>query len=272
MTCFVDLHELARLVPPSGKVALPTEFAGVSMAITRPLIELGRRGMHLVCVPIGGMQADMLIGAGLVSTLETSAVSLGEAGAAPRFTKAVKEGSVRMLDATCPAVYAGLVAAQKGVPFLPMRGLIGTDVLANRPDWRVVENPFSDGPDPIVAIPAIAPDVAVFHAPAADRFGNVLIGRQRDLALMAYASRRTLVTVERIEEGNLLGTERSAAGVLPALYVEAVAVAPRGAAPCGLWDEYLADPAEVGRYARAARSDEGFRGYLGLSEAELEPA
>lgn len=77
MTRIVDLHELARLVPPSSKVALPTEFAGASMAVTRPLIQLGRRGLHLVCVPVGGMQADMLIGAGLVSTLETSAVSLG---------------------------------------------------------------------------------------------------------------------------------------------------------------------------------------------------
>jgi glutaconate CoA-transferase subunit A len=272
MTRVVDLHELARLVPPASKVALPTDFAGVSMAVTRPLIQLGRRDLHLVCVPIGSMQADMLIGAGLVSTLETSAVSLGEAGAAPRFTKAVKEGAIRMLDATCPAVYTGLVAAQKGVPFLPMRGLIGTDVLANRPDWRVIENPFSDEPDPIVAIPAITPDVAIFHAPAADRFGNILIGRRRELALMAYASRRTLVTVERIVEGSLLETEQSAAGVLPALYVEAIAIAPHGAAPCGLWDEYPADFTEVARYARAARSDDGFREYLSLSRPELEPA
>ena len=65
-------------------------------------------------------------------------------------------------------------------------------------------------------IPAIKPDVTIFHVPMADRFGNVWIGRRRELAAMAYASRTVLVTVERIVEENLLADEMSAAGVLPA--------------------------------------------------------
>ncbi|WEX11853.1 CoA transferase [Chelativorans sp. AA-79] len=253
---------MARRVETGMRVALPVDYAGVSMAMTMPLIENGAGQLHLVCVPTGGLQVDMLIGAGLVRTIETSAVSLGEAGGAPRFNRAVLDGTVEIIDATCPAIHAGLLAAQKGNPFMPIRGLIGTDVLANREDWRVIDNPFAESGDPIVLVPAIHPDVAIFHAPKADRFGNVWIGRRRELAAMAYASRITLVTVERIVEESLLATEESAAGTLPALYVSDIAVAPRGALPYGLWGEYPTDTAELARYARAARNAEGFADYM----------
>ena len=269
MTNLVDLETLAGLVPGGAKLALPADYAGVAMALTRPLIERGTGDLHVVCVPTGGLQVDMLIGAGLVATLETSAMSLGEAGGAPCFGRAVAEGTIRVIDATCPAVHAGLIAAQKGVPFLPIRGLIGTDVLANRPDWQVIQNPVSQEEDPIVIVPSIVPDVAIFHAPMADRLGNVWIGRRRELATMAYAARRALVTVERIEEESLLRNETLAAGVLPSLYIDAVALAPRGAAPYGLWGEYAADAAEIARYAAASRTEEGFRDYMRLPAREI---
>jgi len=244
------------------RIALPVDYAGVSMAMTAPMIRHGAGQLHLVCVPTGGLQVDQLVGAGLVRCVETSAVSLGEAGGAPCFNRAVGEGAIAVMEATCPAIHAGLMAAQKGLPYMPMRGLLETDILANRPDWKVSDNPFTDERDPIVLIPAIRPDVAIFHAPVADRAGNVWIGRRRELAAMAYAARSTLVTVEQVVDDNLLGNEMSAAGTLPALYVEAVAVAPRGARPYGLWGEYPTDIAELRRYAAAARTRDGFRGYM----------
>jgi glutaconate CoA-transferase subunit A len=256
-----DLRSLAEGIAPGMRLALPVDYAGVSMAMTRPIIAQGAGDLDLVCVPTGGMQVDQLIGAGLVRSVETSAVSLGEAGGAPRFNQAVKDGRIALRDATCPAIHAGLMAAQKGSPFMPMRGLIGSDVLRHRPDWRVIDNPFAPDPDPVVLIPAITPDLAIFHAPMADRHGNVWIGRRRELAAMAYASARTLVTVERIVD-NLLDDEITAAGTLPALYVTALAVAPRGAWPYGLWGEYPTDTAEILRYARAARTAQGFADYM----------
>ncbi|MWB79036.1 CoA synthetase [Pseudooceanicola sp. 216_PA32_1] len=264
-----DVHRLAAQIAPGSSVAIPVDYAGVSMAFTRALIEIGTRDLTLICVPTGGMQADMLIGAGQVRAIETSAVSLGEAGGAPRFNAAVKEGSIALRDATCPAIHAGLLAAQKGVPFMPMRGLIGSDLLRNRPDWTVIDNPTSDTPDPIVLIPAIHPDVAIFHAPMADREGNVWIGRRRELAAMAYAARRTFVTVERMSETRLLDDEKMAAGTLPGLYVTDVAVAENGAWPYGLWGAYPVDQAEMARYARAARSDDGFADYIAARAAEV---
>jgi len=258
----VTLDDIAAAVHDGCTLAIPVDYAGVAMALTAPLIRRAPRNLHLVCVPTGGMQADLLIGAGLVGTVETSAVSLGEAGGAPCFNRAVRAGSIRLRESTCPAVHAGLLAAQKGVPFVPMRGLIGSDVAANRPDWRVIQNPFADSADPIVAIPAIHPDVAIFHAPLADRDGNVWIGRRRELAAMAYASRRTFVTVETIIAESLFEDETVAAGVLPALYVEAVVQVPNGARPYGLWGKYPPQTDTVIRYARAARTPEGFEAYL----------
>jgi glutaconate CoA-transferase subunit A len=256
------LEDLAAAVNDGARLALPVDYAGVPMALTWPLLRRRPRSLRLVCVPVAGLQADLLIGAGLVSRVETSAVTLGEAGSAPAFNRAVARGSIELLDSTCPAVHAALMAAQKGVPFATLRGLVGTDLLRHRRDWKVIQNPFCDEPDPIVALPAIHPDVAIFHVPMADSEGNVWIGRRRELAAMAYASRTTLVTTERVVEGSLLDDERAAAGVLPALYVSAIAPAPRGAWPYGLWGEYGADMAELQRYAKAARTEEGFAAYL----------
>ena len=257
----VSLDELARAVAPGAKLAVPADYSGVAMAATFAILALAPRALHLVCVPVSGLQADMLIGRGLIETLETSAITLGEAGGAPRFQDAVRRGALRLRDATCPAIHSGLIASQKGVPFLPMRGLIGSDLMKTRPDWKIIDNPFAPD-DPIVVVPAIQPDVALFHAPEADRFGNVRIGRRRELVTLAQASKATLVTVERIVEGSLLASEDSAAGVLPALYVTQIAVAPKGAWPLGLWDEYPTDAAEVARYAAMARTAEGFEAYL----------
>lgn len=265
-----DLRALAQHVEPGIRLALPVDYAGVSMAMTRPIIARNTRDLDLVCVPTGGLQVDQLIGAGLVRSVETSAVSLGEAGGAPRFNAAVKDGAIELKDATCPAIHAGLMAAQKGSPFMPMRGLIGSDLLRHRRDWQVIDNPLAEGGDPVVLIPAINPDVTIFHAPMADRFGNVWIGRRRELAAMAYASATTLVTVERIVDDNLLANEMSAAGVLPALYVTEITVAPKGAWPYGLWGEYPTDTAEIVRYARAARTANGFADYM--ANAQMEPA
>ena len=189
-------------------------------------------------------------------------MTLGEAGPAPRFTAAVAAGTIRVLDATCPAIHTMLQAAEKGVPFMPLRGLLGSDVLAHRPDWRVMQNPFSADPDEIVLLPALQPDIAVFHAVTADAHGNVWVGRRRELATIAHASKRVLVTVERMAEGNLLDDELLAPGTISATYIEAVAVAERGAWPIALLDEYDSDPVHIAAYAKAARTEAGFRSYL----------
>jgi glutaconate CoA-transferase subunit A len=246
-------------------LAVPRESSGVPMEATRALIRRGIKKLHLIALPTSTLQADLLIGAGCIETLETSAVSLGEFGLAPRFSAAVLSGKIRMKDATCPALHAAFQASEKGVPFMPLRGLIGSDVLKNRSDWKVVDNPFGDGDDradPIVLLPAIKPDIALFHAPMADRDGNVWIGRQRELVTMAHASEKTIVTVEKIVDGNLLADRTLAAGTLPGFYVESIAVAERGCWPLPLPEHYAWDAEHLKEYAGLAATEEGFAKYL----------
>ena len=246
-------------------LAVPRESSGVAMAATRALIRRGIKRLHLIALPTSSLQADLLIGAGCIETLETSAVSLGEFGAAPRFTAAILKGAIRMKDATCPALHAAFQAAEKGVPFMPLRGLLGTDVLKNRPDWKVMDNPFddnSDQTDPIVLLPAIKPDIALLHAPMADRHGNVWVGRQRELVTMAHAAERTIVTVEKMHDGNLLDDKTLAAGTLPGFYIDRIAVAERGAWPLPLPEFYAWDAEHLKEYVKLAATEEGFAAYL----------
>ncbi len=257
----VDLDALVSRIPDGAKLAIPKDDTGAPIASTLALIRRGIRNLHIVCVPIAGLQADLLIGAGCVATIETSAVSLGEFGPAPRFNAAVKQGTVRIIDGTCPAIYAGMQAGQKGTPFMPLRGIIGSDLLEQRADWKIIENPFVPG-DLMVAIKAIEPDVALFHALAADRYGNVFLGRDRDGMLLAHASRRALVTVEQIVEGNLLDDSARSGSVLPALYVSAIAHVPRGTWPAKFGELTGVDADVMARYAKAARSEEGFEQML----------
>ncbi len=255
------LDEALAPISDGCMLVVPREVSGVPMAATRALIRRGIKRLHLVALPTSSLQADLLIGAGCVETLETSAVSLGEYGPAPRFTAAILNGTIKMKDATCPALHAALQASEKGVPFMPLRGLIGSDVLKYRADWKVIDSPFGDD-DPIVLLPAIKPDVALFHAAMADSFGNVWIGRQRELITMAHASARTVVTVDMIHDGNLLENPTFAAGTLPGFYVDHIALTERGAWPLPLPDYYAADAAHLAAYAKMAATDEGFADYL----------
>jgi glutaconate CoA-transferase, subunit A len=256
-----SLDEALAPITDGCVLAVARDVSGVAMAATRALIRRDVKRLTLIALPTSSLQADILIGAGCVETLETSAVSLGELGPAPRFTAAVTSGSLRMKDATCPALHAAFQAAEKGVPFMPLRGLIGSDLVAHRPDWRIIDNPFGNH-DPIVLLPAIVPDVALFHAPMADREGNVWIGRDRELAMMAHAAKKAIVTVERIHDGNLFDDPVLAAGALGGFYLEAIAVEPNGAWPLALADHYAADTAHLAEYARLAATVDGFATYL----------
>jgi glutaconate CoA-transferase subunit A len=232
------------------------------MDAVRALIRRNARNLKLLGVPVLGLSADLLIGAGCVSEVHSSAVSLGEAGLAPRFSEAAERGEIRIVDYTCPAVHTALQATEKGVPFMPLRGVLGSDLTAERSDWQVAQNPFAAGQDPILLISALVPDVALFHARWADEAGNVWVGRRRELATIAHAARHTYVTVEELRPGDMLEDELLAPGVISSTYVSGVARAEHGAWPLGVADVYGIDDAHLVAYAATAKTREGFERYL----------
>ena len=233
---------------------MPPDYSMVSMEIVRALIRRKASNLRLLGVPILGMSADLLIGAGCVAEVETSAVSLGEAGLAPRFTEAAEKGEIRIRNATCPAVHSALQAAEKGVPYMPIGGILGSDLMKERTDWRAQGD--------VVLVPALRPDVAIFHALWADEAGNVWVGRRRELATAAHAAKSTFATYEEHKTGDMLEDEVLAPGVISAVYVSGTAHASRGAWPFGVPGVYGIDDAHVAAYARAAKTREGFQRYL----------
>jgi glutaconate CoA-transferase subunit A len=243
----MTLEQIADAIPDGALLGVPADYSGVPMAATRALIARGARDLRLYCLPLTTIQGDMLIGAGCVASVEAAAVTLGEYGLAPRFTAGAINGAFEM----------------------PLRGVIGSDIAAHRPDWQVIDSPFGNAPDPILLLPAVKLDVALFHASHADRSGNVFIGRRRELATLVHASSKVFVTVEKIVDDSLYVTEATAACALPAFYIDGIAVAENGAWPCGLTDVYPPDAEAIRAYAAAAKSVAGFAAYL--AELGLSP-
>lgn len=146
-----------------------------------------------------------------------------------------------------------------GVPYLPVVGLAGSDLVKRRDDMRMAPDPFGGGFETIV-VQALRPDVALFHGLRADRAGNVHFGYPSDNTLIAEASRRVIVTVEEVVE-TLDGADR-AGDFLPGILVDAVVPARYGAHPAACPGAYPVDGDHMIQYAESAASDEQFKDYL----------
>lgn len=152
-------------------------------------------------------------------------------------------------------------AGSMGVPFLGVRGLLHSDILKHRPDFFVQDNPFNHG-EPVVVAQAIRPDVAVFHALKADRFGNAITPGHRDDLMMARAARKVVVTTEEVVDQELSCRDALEDTFLPAIDVDCVVYIPLGAHPCGFGLSYDRDERHWQAYLQAAKNEETFKIYL----------
>ena len=273
---FAGIDELAAQIADGDLVALPhtvgADFSAAAMNATRALIRRGVRNLYLLGVPALSLQADMLIGAGCVSIIQSGSILLYEYGPANRFVAAQKRGTIVVKDSSCPAIHAALVAGEKGLPFMPVRGLIGSDILRYRmaeDGWRTIDNPFPPH-DPIVVVPAMRPDVTLFHAPLADRSGNVWAGRRSELATMARSAKKALVTFDAFHEGDLFASDELAPATIPAMFISMLSRQPGGSWPLSGGAGYPEDAANLHEYARQSKTDAGFAEYLARYGADRE--
>lgn len=146
-----------------------------------------------------------------------------------------------------------------GVPYIPVIGLVGTDLLKRRDDMMLATDPF-DGKTVSVVAKAMRPDVAVFHVDKADRRGNVSCGYPVEAVILAEASQHVIVTaeeiVDRLDEKDAIGT------FVPSILVDAVVHAPFGSHPAGMTGRYGPDKAHMQKYVAASRDDAAFAEYL----------
>lgn len=148
-----------------------------------------------------------------------------------------------------------------GVPFTAVRGLIGSDLMKHRPDFVVMDDPFNPGEQVVVTRP-LRPDVAVFHALRADRFGNAITPGLREDLMMARAARLVVVTAEEIADKELGVQDAPHNTFLPAIDVDVVVHTPGGAHPCGCEGLYREDQVHLQEYLDASKEEETFRIYL----------
>ncbi|MFC0530032.1 CoA transferase subunit A [Phytohabitans kaempferiae] len=259
----VSAEQAVALIADGDVVGLqagPTQCA--PMVLVREIIRARRRDLSLVCLS-GGLPVDWLAAAGCLARCTFAAITMEHFGLCQRFRRGVEAGAIAVEELSETALYARLGAASRGLPFLPTRGLIGTDLLNVGNDaLAVIPDPF--GGPPVVACRALPLDVALLHAHRADRAGNVAIEpslRLPTLTTMPRAARRVVVSVERV-----VGTDelRKAPDrtILPGFAVDAVVEAPHGAHPTSLFPSYDYDAGFFESWVSAAGDDDACRAFL----------
>ena len=139
------------------------------MALVREIVRSDLK--DLTIVGYGGADMGMLCASGKVKKLIYGFVSLDFIPLEPFFRKAREAGSIEAMELDEGMLHWGLRAASYRLPFLPIRGGLGTDFMKNNPDVRTVTSPYDDG-EVLMAMPAIKLDVALLHTHKADRLGN----------------------------------------------------------------------------------------------------
>lgn len=226
------------------------------VALVRALIRSGADRLTLLTLT-AGYESDLLVGAGRVQTVRTCYFGLEAFGLAPMYTRATREGTVRVVEESEATLAQGLRAALAGTGFMPARALLGTDLMKVRPDLRTVHCPYTG--QEVLAVPALVPDVALIHVPMADTDGNCILGANHALDREAAAlATVTIVSAERVVEPDELPQGQVD---LPALAVDLVVEARDGAWPTSCWPDYGVDGREILRYIDHAASD-GFAPYL----------
>lgn len=255
----VTLEEAAAKVRDGDVVALGGGLsARLPMALVRELIRQGRRDLHLVG-SAHGIDVDLLVAANAVAICEESYVGFEQdLGLAPAYRRAAEGGELRIAESCCITMLTQLRAAETGVPFLPVRGVMGSDIRSLHPEYAEITCPFTG--EVLVAVPALSPDVALIHASLGDRHGNLHFAMPYVLdERFASASQLVVATVERLASTE----EVTSAGItVPAHVVAAVAEAPFGAHPSSCYPDYAYDRNHLREYVATAATAKGATDYL----------
>ena len=222
------------------------------MAFVRGLVRRELRDLTVLGM-CSGFEAELLAAAGCLGTLRTCYFGLEFLGLAPVLRKAVEQGRVKIVEETEYTIAIGLQAALMRVPYLPSRDCeVGTDYFRIRPDLKRAGCPVTG--DELTWFPAVAPRVAVIHAPMADESGNAWLGGQYCVdSQLAMAADYTIVTAEQIVPTAQIKAAQGGAGVV-SFMVDAVVEVPGGAHPTSCYPDYPLDVVHLTNYLRQARS------------------
>lgn len=221
-------------------------------ALVREIIRQRKRDLW-VCAEFTLHETPLLVGAGCCSRIDVGFLGYGH-----YIGRAVAEGKVKVFDWTNGALAGRILAGARGIPFIPMRNLLGTDGLKSS-GAKVVNDPFTG--DPICLVPALNPDVFLVHVHQADIYGNARIFGTNLFALeAAMTSKRTIISAEEIIDPLEFRKEPSKT-TIPYFLVDAVTHLPFGAYPAGMPGRYELDLEHID-LLNAIQTDEEMQGYL----------
>jgi acyl CoA:acetate/3-ketoacid CoA transferase alpha subunit len=234
------------------------------MAFAREAIRQGIQGLT-VSQCVGAMDTDMLVGAGAVSRLIYGGGSLDRFGMLKNVNAGIESGSLAAEEYSSLSIVFRYLAGSLGLPFIPIRSLAGSDLLArlrerSGSDVAFVEDPFSK--NRWLALKPLVPDVAVAQVQTCDEEGNSwILGPKWDSGDQVRASARTIVIAERVVPAEVIRREPERC-VIPNLLVSHVVELPFGAHPTSVYREYDYDGEGIREYVEAAGNRDTFRAYL----------
>ncbi len=232
----------------------------VPMSVVYEIIRQGRRNL-VMAGKTAVHDIDVLIGAGCVSKVEC-AYSFGHElrGLSPAGRRAVESGLVKVAAEISNGGYQWrFLAGMMGIPFIPTRNLAGTDTF-EKSSAKQIRDPWSG--KPVTLVPAAYPDVALFHVPRCDQYGNAQIdGILVEDFELARAARRVIITTEEIIHNDDIRREPDRTAI-PFYVVDAVCEVPYGAHPSLMPYQYYFDENHIREWMTLAKTPEGAQEYL----------
>ncbi len=228
------------------------------MSLTREIVRQGIGELRLAGQ--GVLEADLLLAAGLIKALDITYIGLEVYGVSAALRREVESGRVEQCVEWSNAALAWrFKAAAMGVPFLPVRSMLGTDTLSYSAA-KVVECPFTG--DPLCLLPALILDVGLIHVHRADMYGNAQIdGISGFAAEMARASRRLLISAEEIVPTEAI-RDHPEKTIIPYYLVDAVIEAPFGSHPGEMCYLYERDEPAIKAWVEASAEPDTAAAYL----------
>ena len=259
----VTLEEAAELVQDGDRVGIGgSTLSRTPMAMIWALIRAGRK--NLSCArSISSSEGELLLASGACDHILTSWFSQGIVWGVSKVMRHYTEtGKARFEEWSHMAVGLRFRAGAMGVPFLPMRSMLGSDIIRRLPDAHEIACPFTG--EKLVLVPALNPDVALIHVQRCDPYGNAQMDGLSFMDLdLAMAANRVILTTERIVSNDQIRRAPDQTKI-PFFAVEAVVEVPFGCAPHECYGAYEPFFEHLDRYAALIRKDPaaGMREYL----------
>src|SRR5919108_4252116 len=158
---------ISEFVHEGDSVALGLQMEQmIPFAAGHEIMRQRKRDLRLIG-PISDILFDQLIGAGCVRDVVAAWVGNVMMGSAYNFRRAVEEGGLKVFNMTNFSIALGLQAGAMGVPFIPTRTAMGSDVPKGNHFFYGIFSPF-EGKEPLLAVRALVPDVTIAHVQRAD--------------------------------------------------------------------------------------------------------